>query len=111
MKWKIIGIIINLIVTSTSIACEQPVQYLTKGEVTPCTGYLFSQEKELEVRVAVEENKQLYMITETQDQLIQNLEKQNNLLETKDRLNDLEKFAYFIGGALITALIARNVDR
>jgi hypothetical protein len=109
MKWKITGIIISLI-ASTSIACDQPVTYLTEGETAPCTGYLFSQEKELEVRVAVEENKQLYMITETQDQLIKNLEKQNSLLETKDRLNDLEKFAYFIGGAIITALIASGVD-
>jgi hypothetical protein len=109
MKWKITGIIISLI-ASTSIACEQPVKYLTEGQTTPCSGYLFSEEKELEVRIAVEENKKLYMITETQDTLISNLEKQNNLLETKERLNDIEKFAYFIGGALITALIARNVD-
>lgn len=109
MKWKITGIIISLI-ASTSFACNKPVTYLTQDTPAPCTGYLFSVEKELEVRIAVEENKQLYKITDTQKTLINNLEKQNSILETKDRLNDLEKFAYFIGGALITALIARNVD-
>lgn len=33
-------------------SCPKPVTYLTEGSQTPCTGFLFTPEKEAEVRAA-----------------------------------------------------------
>lgn len=96
---------------SSVSACDQDVTYLNSGDSAPCNGYLFSPEKEFEVRVKVEENKYLTKIVDNQKILIDNLKEQNDIYETRKNLNDLEKFAYFIGGALITALVAKNIDK
>ena len=48
-------------------ACAKPVQSLTEGQAAPCTGYLFSPEKELEVRIAVEDNKLVAQQLEAKD--------------------------------------------
>ena len=59
MHHKIANIILSIILfyAQVSLGCEQPVKFLKKGEVVPCDGYLFSPEKEAEVRVVVQEHK------------------------------------------------------
>lgn len=51
---KSIYLLTFLLISSTSIACD-PVKYLEKGSPAPCTGYLFTPEKEKEVRLKVVE--------------------------------------------------------
>lgn len=54
--------------------CLKPVTYLREGAQVPCTGYLFSPEKEFEVRTKVA----------TYDDLTLTVEKQRQLLELHD---------------------------
>lgn len=49
------SVIVGLLFNSMGLGCEKPVQALKEGQKSPCTGYLFSPEKEKEVRITVQE--------------------------------------------------------
>jgi hypothetical protein len=61
--------------------CLKPVQYTLKGEVAQCSGFLFSPQKELEVRISVEENKVLKQELELNKKLLDNYRLQVSNLE------------------------------
>lgn len=53
-------ILVSCIMTGPVLAqCPKPVIHLEKGEQAPCSGYLFSPQKELELRIKNEEYKVL----------------------------------------------------
>lgn len=93
--------------------CSKPVQYLTEGKPAPCTGYLFSPEKEKEVRQKVEDHSRLLELAKKQDELItiqdlrlakqieinDNLRKQNQHMENTTMT---EKLLWFGAGVLLT---------
>lgn len=93
--------------------CSKPVQYLTEGKPSPCTGYLFSPEQELEVRTKVNDYNRLLELTKKQDELItiqdlrlakqveinDNLRKQNQHMENTTMT---EKLLWFGAGILLT---------
>ncbi len=68
--------------------CPKPVQFLKIEEKANCNGYLFSPEKELEVRITNEDNKLLKKEIEFKDLKIDKLNK--SLFET-DKIIDLER--------------------
>lgn len=111
-----------LIFNISNATCNQSVTYLTEGSITKCTGYLFTEEKELEVRTKVDKVELLESLVKNQDQQIDILNQRVKLAQEQN-LN-LEKFlqnridtnlyvniAFFIGGALITAFISANVNK
>lgn len=57
MKKLIIVMLILTIPNVTSAECKNPVTKLSKGQVSPCDGFLFTKKKETEVRTKVEEHK------------------------------------------------------
>lgn len=87
-------LIVSLVITSllqsfsASAACPKPVQFLKKGQATPCEGYLFSKEKELEVRIAVEESKVDKKQLKLKDLSIKAL---NESLELSDKIANKER--------------------
>lgn len=52
-------ILISSLISAQVYACPGPVTPLQKGEQAPCFGYLFSPEKELQLRIRNEEYKLL----------------------------------------------------
>jgi len=56
---EVLVIILSFMITTPSYSCDKPVTYLKQGEITTCEGFLFSKEKELEVRVIVEDYESL----------------------------------------------------
>lgn len=103
-------------------ACSQSVKYLTEGTPAACTGYLFSPEMELEVRTKVEKVDLMQKLMVNQDQQIDvlnqrlTLAQQQNLhieqfLQSRNDTNVYINIAFFLGGALITAFIASNVNK
>lgn len=127
-RWKIFGTRNNMknlgaaaIIFFSSLsgysACDKAVTRLVEGSPALCTGYLFTPEKELEVRLKVSTYDQM-------EQLVKKQEELNNILTKRvDNLQDLnlkysdressrnfyEKFIYFGLGALVTGFIAANV--
>jgi len=108
-------------VESGSKPCEKEVSYLVERQEAPCTGYLFSPEKEYQVRVQVQRSDTLKSLTERQGEVIDimekrldNMQKYNQYLSDeltkKDKYSTLEKFLYFGIGVLVTGAIATNVD-
>jgi len=93
--------------------CDKPVTYLGQGSTSPCSGFLFSPEKELEVRILVEtlkKDQEIKTILEKRLEITQlRLEDVNNQLYKREQTSQLEKSLYFVFGALITGFIANNV--
>ena|SRR6478736_1568781 len=54
-------------------ACNKPVTYLTEGSTTQCNGYLFTPEKEKEVREVKSKYETLEALSAKQDELNKNL--------------------------------------
>ena len=102
--------------------CQQPVKYLSEGSTSPCSGYLFSPEQEQEVRLKMDRYSTLEKISAQQDVLIGI---QNQRIELyQSQVMKLEEFfqyrkdrewyvniGFFLGGAVLTAVIATNVNR
>lgn len=68
-----------LITNLTWAECSKPVTYLTEGSTTSCSGYLFTPDKELEVRTKV-------LQYDTLDKLVN---KQNELIDVLNQRVDL----------------------
>lgn len=121
---KMIKLFISvLLISSLSWAeCSKPVTYLKESQPAICSGYLFTEEKELEVRTKVLQYDTLDKLVKKQDELIDNLtqrvdltSKQNivlyNELQSRSDREWYINIAFFLGGSLITAYIASNVNR
>lgn len=56
---------------NVNATCQQPVKYLEQGTQTPCSGYLFSPEKEAELRLidqnAILKDKKVKLLEEQLD--------------------------------------------
>lgn len=59
MQSKIISIVIGASLTTSAFADCQPVTPVNAGETAPCTGYIFTPEKERELRIMKEDYKAL----------------------------------------------------
>jgi len=82
MLSKLISLIMLISIVNISLAeCIKDVTFLNKGEAAPCSGFLFSPEKELKVRIMNEENKFF-------TQQLELLNKQVNLLNESIRLQE-----------------------
>jgi hypothetical protein len=110
-------VVLFLIPSLTWAECKQPVSLLKEGEKAECLGYLFTPEKEAEVRTKIANYNNLDLITKKQDELIDILNKrvynqieQNQLLSNQLELREKESFTqkaiFFIVGAVVTGLIA-----
>lgn len=93
--------------------CAKPVTYLSQNDPAPCSGYLFTQEKELDVRIKVSAYDNLMKLNDKNNELIDILSKrvenqsQQNLLlqnEINQRNNNdyWQKTLFFILGSLVT---------
>lgn len=76
--------------------CGQPVSYLKQGQPASCTGYLFSPEKEKEVRDIVQKYPVMVELNSKQEELINTLDEQVKLnqqisMNLRQELRDKEK--------------------
>lgn len=70
------------------LACSKEVSLLNKGDTAPCTGYLFSPEKEQEVRIKVQQYKLLeetVQLYQKKEQLYSKQEQYLNQIIDKER--------------------------
>lgn len=92
--------------------CNDPVTYLNERDPAPCKGYLFTEEKEAEVREIVQKypkvvelnNKYENLINKLNDQVDLNRQLNANLKEQMNNRNNqqiLEKVVYFSLGLII----------
>lgn len=120
-------LLLLLLVPQLALSCPKPVMYLKKSTTAPCNGYLFSPEKELEVRLLKENYKlqagnidiikkqsELYQAMNEEFKAIANKEaeraelwRQATITTTKDLVSRQESQTYrdflFIGlGVLLT---------
>lgn len=102
-------------------SCKQPVTYLGLGERAVCAGYLFSPEKEAEVRNLVQRYEILVEIVEKQERLIENLNNRVDLnqkisqnlqdqLDNKNSQSTLEKIIYFTLGIALGVGITKVLN-
>lgn len=112
-----IKILFSILLIS-SISFAEDVKYLQKNEVAPFTGYLFSPQKELEIRLLNEKLPILEKKIELQEDINEILEQRiaNNMkyissLEKDQGRGTLRETGYFLFGALLTGFIAANVGR
>lgn len=102
--------------------CENPVTSLKEGTTAPCTGYLFTPEKELEVRLKVSTYDQMEQLVKRQEELnsilykrVDNLQdlnlKMSDKISAGESKNFYEKFLYFGLGVIVTGFIATNVGK
>lgn len=100
--------------------CGKAVQFVEAGKPAPCSGFLFSPEKEQEVRIKLQVSSTLESLVKKQqesidnlDARIANLQNYNNYLSTElekqDKFNFWKTTLYFSLGVLVTGAIATNV--
>lgn len=110
-------VILFLIPSLAFAECKQPVSLLEEGKPAPCLGYLFTPEKEAEVRTKIANYNNLELIVKKQDELVDVLNKrvynqieQNQILNEQLNLREKETFTqkaiFFVLGAVVTGLIA-----
>jgi hypothetical protein len=96
------------------------VTYLQEGTPAPCSGYLFSPEKEQEVRLKIIDYDRLTKLTERQSSLIDiqdqrltgQIKLNQELIEKINNSNQKDFWQntlYFLSGVLITGAISSAV--
>lgn len=101
-------------------ACDKPVTYTFENTPAACTGYLFTPEKELEVRLKVGSYDTLEKLSNKKDELITVMSdrldgqiRQNVLLskelESRKNVEFWHSAGFFILGCVITGFIAGQV--
>lgn len=127
--WKSIGmkIVINILL-SLCLAlpaygnCEKNVTYLEKGKSIPCTGYLFSPEQELKVRLKVKLYDSVLAYSDKQGEINELLNKRlieyqkynvvlSNEISSQKERTFWNNTLYFAVGVILTGVIAVNVNR
>ena len=71
MVKRLIILLLSLSITFPAWACDKPVLRLLKNEKAPCEGFLFSPEKELELRLLDTEHKFLLKAGQVKNNLIE----------------------------------------
>jgi hypothetical protein len=117
-----------LLIFNTALACD-PVKFVEKGAAAPCTGYLFTPEKEKEVRMQVIDLQYEKELSLSKDRQIELYKKENAILteryqiwsvEAKALSSDLSKernstfwrnTLYFALGMLITTGVTYAVNQ
>lgn len=117
-----------LILVSTTCFADPVVVSLDKGQVAPFDGYLFTPEKEKELRL-LDSNVNYYKslsdslntINKVQGDSLDKMQERITLRDTQidnltKRVNDSDtgfftKAGYFIFGAVVTGLIAQSIYR
>jgi hypothetical protein len=84
-------IALSLPINSFATECSTPVKLLEEGSPTPCRGYLFSLDKELEVRLKVKDYNLLKQENEQLNQIIDRLNKKSFEYETILNLESQKK--------------------
>jgi hypothetical protein len=113
MKNLIISTLILL--SSQSFACDKPVTYLLSGDTAPCSGYLFSPKKELEVREKIVELKYTKEIVLEQQKVIALIierlqDHQNDLSSANKEIESFKKYEpYKIGGSFLLGIILTSI--
>ena len=74
-------IALSMPINSYSAVCQSPVKLLEEGSTAPCRGYLFSEDKELQVRIAIKEYELLKQEADSLNKMIDKLNTKNNLSE------------------------------
>lgn len=103
-------------------ACAKPVSYLREGQPAECNGYLFTPEKEKEVREYKMQFEDIKKLSTAQDDLIKTLDKRvdvltrtnQNLHSQITQLNEqssFEKYLYFGMGAVLGLLITKGIPK
>lgn len=118
-----------LFILSTQLAFAQDVSYLEKGSPAPYTGYLFSPQKEREIRLTTETLKYCDKSKEMALSILQDYETKDKITADRMNLRDqqidslskrlvdakddsfLSKAGFFILGALVTGGIAYGLTR
>jgi hypothetical protein len=121
-------LVLILLTSTASFACD-PVKYVEKGQPAPCTGYVFTPDKEKEVRLKVVEldfykdlvtlkERQLVAIKEENDIITKRYDlwkKESDSLSrdlSKERSNNFWRTSlYFVLGAAVTTGITYAVRR
>lgn len=89
-----ICLVLSLMIPITSTAeCTKPVTLLEQGAPTPCRGYLFTPEKELEVRILKQDSaidkQEIGLLKQKVDKLVKKDNENENILGKKDQQIDL----------------------
>lgn len=116
LQYLLISVIL-LINCIGSAECLKPVTHLSVNELTPCEGYLFSPEKELEVRLKVGSYDQLSLINSKQRELIDTIQQRINIqieqnlllvnqLQEREKNDFWKQTGFFLSGVLITTIIS-----
>lgn len=104
---KALILVFIMLFNQIAFACDKPVTYLKEGTLAVCTGYLFSPEKEKEVRETAIKYNTMEQLNSKQEELIvvlqqrvyvgqqvsDNLRKENESLESKNRMDQIIYFS------------------
>lgn len=85
---KVIATLLSLGITTGAFADCKPVTPLELGEAAPCRGYLFTPEKELELRIKNEDYK---LLMEQTKLYIQQIDLYKRELGTTEKIVDKER--------------------
>lgn len=93
---KFLAILLSISLPISSFAeCTKPVTSLEEGSITPCKGFLFTPEKELEVRIMVKEYELLEQETKTLNLIIDKQDKKsiefNKIIDLEQQKTELWK--------------------
>ena len=121
---KTLILLLVALVNAAVLACD-PVIFIKKGATSPCDGYVFSIDKELEVRLKLLELQTNQVIIQNDQKIINLKDNQISLLNDQVKLwqdqskalaeqvvtKDNAKFWYFVLGAAVTTGLAFSVNR
>lgn len=73
---RLISLLLSIIIYSqySFAVCSKPVTYLKEGQAASCTGYLFTEEKEKQVRESIMKLEKMEVLVESQRQFNVTLE-------------------------------------
>jgi hypothetical protein len=112
IKNLLISLLVNAIICESVFAgCSQPVFHLQPNQPAPCEGYLFSVEKEKELRLLSEDYKilkdkfdaQQYLteIYKTQTSLWKEISDNQKYLDAQERSSNRDLW-FLLGGVVLT---------
>lgn len=82
-------ILANYLIVNTAMACD-PVKQIDKGEPSPCNGYVFSVEKEKEVRLKILDLDYYKAVSDSKTREVELFKEENQLLMDKSKLWKVE---------------------